>query len=99
MSLEFDNKVSLGHIISAAVFLLAGAGAYADLRGQNAKFSAEIATISKDQTATEGAMASSEIRLRTVEIAQASQTSDLRSIQIGIVEIKAQLNRMQEAKR
>ena len=99
MSLQFDNKVSLGHLISALVFLLAGAGAYSDLRGQQVKFASDIAAISKQAASADVSASERETRLRAVEIAQASQTSDLRSIQIGIVEIKAQLNRMQEAGR
>lgn len=35
-----------------------------------------------------------EARIRAVEIAQASQTSDLRSIQLGITEIKSALSDM-----
>lgn len=36
-----------------------------------------------------------EARIRALEIAQASQSSDLRSIQIGISRIEAQLERLQ----
>lgn len=37
-----------------------------------------------------------EARVRAVEINQAGQTSDLRSIQIGIAEIKAAINKIGE---
>ena len=38
-----------------------------------------------------------EARVRAVEIAQASQTSDLRSIQVGISEIKAAISKIGDA--
>lgn len=39
--------------------------------------------------------AASEARIRALEIAQASQSSDLRSIQVGISRIEAQLEKLQ----
>lgn len=92
MGLQFDNKISLGHLISIAIIAFGGITAYSDLRSQQAQVSSEVSSIAKAAEARE-------TRLRAVEIAQASQTSDLRSIQIGIVEIKAQLNKMQEGGR
>lgn len=86
--LQFDNKISLGHIISIALIIFGGVTAYADLRSSQTQMSAEIANIAR-------AAESREARVRSVEIAQASQNSDLRSIQIGIAEIKAQLMKMQ----
>ncbi len=38
-----------------------------------------------------------ETRVRAVEIAQASQTSDLRAIQVGITEIKAAISKIGDA--
>ena len=89
MGLQFDNKISLGHLISIGLVAFGGITAYSDLRSQQAQVSAEVASIAKAAEARE-------TRLRAVEIAQASQTSDLRSIQIGIIEIKTALNKMQD---
>ena len=87
MALEFDNKISLGHVLSVAVIAIGGMVAFFDLRGQQGQLTAEVASISR---AAEGR----EIRIRAVEIAQASQTSDLRAIQVGIGEIKAQIQKL-----
>lgn len=88
MALQFDNKISLGHIISIGVIIIGGITAYADLRGQQVQLASEVAAMSR---AAEGR----ETRVRAVEIAQAGQSSDLRSIQVGISRIEAQLIKMQ----
>ena len=85
--LQFDNKISLGHIISIALILFGGVTAYADLRSSQNQLATEVANMSR-------AAENREARVRSVEIAQASQTSDLRSIQVGITEIKAAINKL-----
>jgi hypothetical protein len=87
MPLEFDNKISLGHVISVGVILIGGMVAFFDLRGQQSQLASEVVTISRAADARE-------VRLRSVEIAQASQTSDLRTIQVGIGKIEAQLQKL-----
>ena len=91
MSLEIDNKISLGHVISIVTAFAIGLIGYGNLQAQQTQMAQEVASVVKSGDARE-------TRLRAVEIAQASQTSDLRSIQIGIIEIKAQLNKMQDHK-
>lgn len=85
--LQFDNKISLGHIISIGLIIFGGITAYADLRGMQNQLSAEVASMTR-------AAENREARVRSVEIAQASQTSDLRSIQVGITEIKSAINKL-----
>jgi hypothetical protein len=87
--LQFDNKISLGHIISIALIIFGGVTAYADLRSSQTQLAAEITTIARAAENREG-------RVRSVEIAQASQNSDLRAIQTGISEIKAALVKLGE---
>ena len=82
--LQFDNKISLGHIISIALIIFGGVTAYADLRSSQTQLATEVSNIARAAENREG-------RVRSVEIAQASQNSDLRAIQIGISEIKAAL--------
>jgi hypothetical protein len=82
--LQFDNKISLGHIISIALIIFGGVTAYADLRSSQTQLATEVGNIARTAENREG-------RVRSVEIAQASQNSDLRAIQIGISEIKAAL--------
>ena len=88
--LQFDNKISLGHIISIGLIIFGGITAYADLRGMQNQLAAEVANMSR-------AAENREARVRAVEIAQASQTSDLRSIQVGISEIKAAISKIGDA--
>lgn len=87
--LQFDNKISLGHIISIALIIFGGVTAYADLRSSQTQLATEVSNILRAAENREG-------RVRSVEIAQASQNSDLRAIQIGISEIKAALVKLGE---
>ena len=89
MPLEFDNKISLGHLITLAVLMFGGVVGYSNLLAQQAQTTLEVAVLTKMSN-------DRELRIRAVEIAQAGQTSDLRTIQIGIAEIKAVLNKMAE---
>lgn len=60
----------------------------------------EMNSASSERVARFEAVAKSyESRIRAVEISHASQTSDLRNIQIGINEIKDQIRRLSESAR
>jgi len=87
MSLEFDNKISLGHVLTLGVLIFGGVAGYTNLLSQQAQTTLEVATLTKMSN-------DRELRIRAVEIAQAGQTSDLRTIQIGILEIKAALEKL-----
>lgn len=88
MSIQYDNRISLGHVISIVMVLSTCLLAYATLYVTQQQMAAEIVSIKADAQAREA-------RIRAVEIAQASQSSDLRAIQIGIGRIEAQLEKMQ----
>ncbi len=88
MSVRFDNKISLGHVISIVTVLAACIMGYATLSARQERLSADVLAMQRAAEAREG-------RIRAVEIAQASQSSDLRSIQIGISRIEAQLEKLQ----
>ncbi|OJY34656.1 MAG: hypothetical protein BGP11_08550 [Rhodobacterales bacterium 65-51] len=88
MSVQFDNKISLGHVISIVTVLAACIGGYATLSARQEQLSADVLAMQRAAEAREA-------RIRAVEIAQASQSSDLRSIQIGISRIEAQLEKLQ----
>lgn len=45
--LQFDNKISLGHIISIGLIIFGGITAYADLRGMQNQLAAEVANMSR----------------------------------------------------
>lgn len=55
----------------------------------------DVATHGKDIAEVKVDAVARESRIRALEIAQASQSSDLRSIQIGISRIEAQLEKLQ----
>lgn len=81
MSLQFDNKISLGHVLTFVAMLVGGIVAYADLRSGQSRLVADVA-------ASQAADENHEARLRAVEVAQASQSSDLRAIQASLVRIE-----------
>ena len=90
--MKFDNKISIGHLISVVVLIVGGIFAYASLtteQGAQARRLSQVETRAEDHSA----------RLRAIENAQAAQSSDLRNIQAGIVRIEAQLERMAQGGR
>jgi len=87
-ALQFDNKISLGHVISIVTILAGGIWAYAAISERQEAIAADMVAVKADAQAREA-------RIRAVEIAQASQMSDLRAIQSGISRIEAQLERLQ----
>ncbi len=88
MSLQFDNKISLGHLLTALGMLAGGIWAYADLSAGQARLVSEMAIVRADALARE-------TRIRAVEIAQAGQSSDLRAIQNSLTRIEAAVERLQ----
>ncbi|GGE29498.1 hypothetical protein SAMN05421774_1333 [Gemmobacter megaterium] len=95
MAIRIEKSVSYGQIASTGVIFAGMIGAFvwaqADIRslGEHQK------RIDSDLVAIRQEAAAREARIRGVEIAQASQSSDLRSIQIGISRIEAQLEKLQ----
>lgn len=89
MALQFDNKISLGHLITTVPMLVAAGIAWGALR-------AEQNTQALDISRTNASISAHDSRIRAVEIAQASQSSDLRSIQVGNARIEAQLEKLLE---
>lgn len=87
MGIRFDNKISTGHILTAAALFASGVAGFTHVKSEVAKVSAEVIAISADAKQAES-------RIRAVEIAQASQSSDLRSIQGGIARIEMQLEKL-----
>lgn len=85
--LQFDNKISLGHILSAITMLIAGVFAYASVAAEQASQARRLDKVEQSQQ-------DREVRLRTLESVMAGQTADLANIQRGISEIKAQLKDM-----
>jgi hypothetical protein len=87
MNLQWDNKISLGHLISIGTILVAGSVAYGALRAEQDRVAAEVVSLEQSQQLHEG-------RIRAVELSLASQSSDLRNIQVTLGEIKVTLDRV-----
>lgn len=98
MPFQFDPKISIGNLITICVVVVGALSAFIAVQYQVAELDrrmSEAAAAAQDRAARYELMSSSyENRLRAVEIAQASQTSDLRSIQAGINEIKEQMRNL-----
>ena len=86
--LEYDPKISLGNIVTIALVLLGAVTAWNTVVSSQAQLAEKVSVI-------ETALGAHEGRIRAVEIAQASQQSDLRAIQNGITRIEAQLEKLQ----
>lgn len=87
MPMQWDNKISTGHVLTVAGMFAAGFLAWADVKGTGTKNAADIITLQQD-------IRQNDTRLRTVEISVASILSTLQSIQVGVTEIKAQVDRV-----
>lgn len=87
MSVRMENMITTGNVLTIVGMLIAGALAYGDLRGSQFQAISDLNQLRQVSQQHEA-------RIRAVEIAQASQSSDLRAIQIGISEIKAQLDKL-----
>ena len=92
MPFEFERKMSLGNLITIGVVLFGAVGAWFTLVAGQQGLSREMIQVQANVSAHES-------RIRSVEIAQASQSSDLRNIQIGISEIKAALGKINDGVR
>jgi len=88
MSVQFDNKISLGHVISIGTMLAGCVMAYATISARQDQIAVDIGSIHRSAEQRES-------RIRAVEISLEGQSSDLRSIQVGISRIEAQLEKIQ----
>lgn len=88
MPLQWDNKISTGHLLTVGAMIVAGLGGYFDLRGGQMRMIGDVVAMQRASEAHEA-------RIRAVEIAQASQSSDLRAIQIALSRIEAGLEKLQ----
>lgn len=96
--LEFDPRFSMGNVAIVVVWLVTVSGAYYTTAERMARLSEKVILL--EQAAANRAMAkeardaATDERIRRVEIAQASQSSDLRAIQSGISRIESQLEKL-----
>lgn len=88
MAMKFDSTVSLGNILSIVTVVIGLSIGYATIKSDQVTLRRDIEGIKLLSNGREE-------RLRAVEIQQASQSSDLRSIQVGIAEIKELVRKLQ----
>lgn len=97
---EYENKVTVGNILTMLAVALAVIWSYATLQSEQARQADKIVNI--EQFLKErGAMRDADsirkdARIMGLEIAQASQSSDLRNIQVGINEIKISISQLSQ---
>lgn len=96
--IEFDPKISIGNLVTIGIVLIGVITAWNTMVNRQAALTEKMAAI--EQTVAAGradrvaAMAAHEARIRSVELAQAGQTSDLRNIQATLGEIKVQIDKI-----
>lgn len=97
MPFTIDWKISITSVIAALLFFVGAVTAWTTLVNGQARLAEKIATIESimtQRTAFRDAQAIGfDTRIRMIEIAQASQSSDLRAIQSGVSRIEAQLDK------
>lgn len=87
IKMQWDNKISTGHLLTMVGMFLAGFFAWADIQASTSKNTADIVLLQQDAR-------QNDTRLRSVEISVASMISTLQSIQVGVSEIKTQVDRL-----
>lgn len=96
--LEIDWKLSVGNILTIGAVLSGLAAGWFGMQYQVNHLQREMSRLQVESAERvhkfESIAMTYESRIRAVEIAQASTSADLRSIQTGINEIKEQLRRI-----
>lgn len=85
--MQFDNKITSGNLLTIGALIVGLVAGYTNLQALQDRQASQISSL-------ESEVNGSEIRVRTLEIQQAGQSSDLRNIQIGINEIKTAVERL-----
>lgn len=97
---EFENKFTIGNLLTILAMIVAGLWSYSQLQNAQERQADRIAVI--EQTIREKTVmrdadsARKDARITSLEIAQASQSSDLRNIQVGINEIKISISQLSQ---
>ena len=96
--MQFESKITLGNVLTIIALVLGLSVGYSNLESRLSTQAEKVAAM--DQTIRERILLSdsravaTDTRVRAVEIMQASQTSDLRNIQVGINDIKSAVERL-----
>lgn len=87
--LQWDNKISTGHVLTFAVLAAGVLSGWNNLNSRQSQIEVEIYRLIQ-------ASQEREARIRVVELTQAAQTSDIRSIQNGVNRIETKLDQLAE---
>lgn len=91
--LQFDNKITSGNLLTIGAVVATVVAGWTNLQAVQVQQGRQLEALELEVTAT---TAQTESRVRSLEIQQAGQSSDLRNIQVGINEIKAALDRLSD---
>ncbi|WP_322889300.1 MULTISPECIES: hypothetical protein [unclassified Yoonia] len=98
MAVTFDNRVTMGNLLTIGAMVVGLSIGWATIEARQEALERRmemLETAHREKVQESNARAAAvDARLRSLEVAQASQSSDLRAIQAGIDEIKAALNRL-----
>ena len=98
MPIAYDNKVTLGNMLTIGTFVFGLAAGYENINARQNNSEERLSLVEsnlKESTMETNARERElEGRLRLIEVAQASQSSDLRNIQVGINELKTSLDQL-----
>lgn len=89
MSLQFDNKISTGHLLTAAAMAITGVLAYADLRSGQEFLRGEMQSVKSDAAAREA-------RIRALELGAGRTDEKLSSILSVLSRIERRLDREEQ---
>lgn len=98
MPIAYDNKITLGNMLTIGTLVFGLAASYANINARQNNSEERLSLVEsnlKESTMETNARERElEGRLRLIEVAQASQSSDLRNIQVGINELKTSLDQL-----
>lgn len=85
--MQFDNKISTGHIISMLAMSIAGLGAFFNVKNQADNTSAVVAALKAD-------LATVQSQTHAISLTQASYSAEIRAVTSGIQRLELQLERI-----
>ena len=96
--MQFENKVTLGNVLTMLALVLGLATGYSSIASQLATHSSRLSSAEQIQreriVISEARAATTDIRLRSSEIAIAGQSSELRSILLAMARIETAIEKL-----
>ena len=93
MAIEFENKFTIGNVLTVAAMVAGMFWSYSQLQSEQVRQADRLQVLELSVTSMAASAKASDAatdgRVRSLEVAQAAQSSDLRNIQSGINDIKS----------